>query len=270
MDLKNYALKALAIVLMAFIGGCDMIEYHPYDLNINGETGINGKNIELIEKKTEGKDELKIVVISDTQRWYDETRKGVNYINQLKDVDFVVHAGDLSDFGLKKEFELQRDILNKLNVPYIVTLGNHDCLGTGIYVFEEMFGPYNYSFRAGSTLFICVNTNALEFDHTVGVPDFDFLRKELDNVTPDIKKTVVIMHAGPFSDQFNKEVDIFHEYIKHFPNLQFCIYGHGHHVSVDDFFKDGIYYYECACAEKRQLLQFKIKVDGYDYEVLDF
>lgn len=42
------------------LGGCDMIEYHPYDLDIDGETDVNRRNIErglkrlLTEKRKSG------------------------------------------------------------------------------------------------------------------------------------------------------------------------------------------------------------------------
>ena len=59
------------------LGGCDMIEYHPYDLDIDGETDVNRRNIERIETATYGKEEIRFAVISDTQRWYDETEDAV-------------------------------------------------------------------------------------------------------------------------------------------------------------------------------------------------
>ena len=117
-----------------------MIEYHPYDLDIDGETGINAKNMQRIEAELEGRKRITFAVISDTQRWYDETEEAVESLNGQKDLDFVVHTGDLSDFGLKLEFEKQRDILNRLSVPYVCILGNHDCLATGEEVFNRIFG----------------------------------------------------------------------------------------------------------------------------------
>lgn len=161
--------------------GCDMIEYHPYDLDIHGETDINAKNIRLIEEKLNRKEKISFAVISDTQRWYDETQEVVDLINRRNDIDFVVHTGDISDFGMKLEFEKQRDILNVLRVPYVCLLGNHDCLATGQEVFNRIFGPENFSFTAGNTHFICLNTNALEFDYSAAIPDFTFLKDELKN-----------------------------------------------------------------------------------------
>ena len=248
-----------------------MIEYHPYDLNIDGPTHLNETNIELIEKATKGKKEIKFMVISDTQRWYDETEKAVDFINTLKDIDFVIHTGDISDFGMKLEFVKQRDILRHLKVPFVTVIGNHDCLGTGPDVFHIIFGENNFSFDAGEVHFVCVNTNGLEFDRTEEVPNFTFIGSDLKSISPDIKKTVAAMHAGPHSDQFNGGVvTVFHEAMKLFPNYLFGIYGHGHHTQVDEFFKDGIFYYECACAKEREILRFTINEEGYKYETLKF
>ena len=33
-----------------FIAGCDLIEYHPYDVRLSGKLDINKKNIPLIEE----------------------------------------------------------------------------------------------------------------------------------------------------------------------------------------------------------------------------
>ena len=256
---------------MLILTGCDMIEYHPYDMDIDGETDINATNIRRIESTLEGRKEIAFAVISDTQRWYDETEDAVEAINARKDIDFVVHTGDLSDFGLKLEFEKQRDILNRLDVPYVCLLGNHDCLATGEEVFHRIFGEENFAFTAGNVRFVCLNTNALEYNYTTAVPDFSYLKTELETIPSQVEKTVVAMHAGPFSEQFNNNVAyFFEETIKRFPDLQFCIYGHGHNVAVNEFFDDGILYYECASAKKRSYLHFTLNDNGYTYEAIDY
>ena len=67
---------------------------------MHGETGINAKNIARIEEICEGKDTLRFVLMGDSQRWYDETEDFVKALNKRDDVDFVIHGGDISDFGL--------------------------------------------------------------------------------------------------------------------------------------------------------------------------
>ena len=101
-------------VCCSMLTGCDLIDYHPYDTKISGAHHINSKNISLIEERCANRDEVTFAVISDTQRWYDEMKVAVNSINARTDIDFVVHCGDMSDFGATKEFVLQRDIMQRL------------------------------------------------------------------------------------------------------------------------------------------------------------
>lgn len=140
-----------AVLLFIIMGlqGCEMFEAHPYDTFVRGEKNLNEKHIKRIETTLCGKDTIRFAFISDTQRWYDETKDFVRSINKRQDIDFVLHGGDLSDFGATHEFILQRDILFGLRMPWVSLLGNHDCLGTGENVFNEIFGTPNFHFVAG-------------------------------------------------------------------------------------------------------------------------
>lgn len=251
---------------------CEMIEYHPYDGRIKGETDINKKNIKRIEESCLNKESITFILVSDTQRWYDETEDFVKNVNKRNDIDFVIHGGDVTDFGLTKEFMWQRDILNKLNVPYVVLLGNHDCLANGTDIFHNIFGEVNFSFIAGRTKFVCLNTNALEFDYSHPVPDFQFIEQEKENRKEEYDKTVMAMHVRPFSEQFNNNVaNVFQRYIKEFPNLQFCLNGHDHSLNVDDLFEDEITYYGISNIAKRKYFLFTLKADDiYEFEIVEF
>lgn len=270
-----YVMKFIVVLTTLFIcmmcQGCDMLESHPYDVNVRGDKHLTDKNISRIENSLAGKHSFAFAMISDTQRGYEETADFVKAINAHGDIDFVVHGGDLTEYGATREFEWQRDIMARLHIPYVSVIGNHDCIATGIDVYRTIFGPLNYSFSAGDVKFICLNTNALEFDYSSAIPDFGFLRHELDIMEPDIRRTIVLMHAGPYSDQFNNNVaSDFHRILKDFPNLQFCIYGHDHGLLASDMFDDGIIYYECADIKKRSFLLFTINEEDYDYEVVEF
>ena len=94
----------LLLLLIVCFTSCEMLESHPYDAHITGERGINAKNCERIEEAMKGKKTFRFAMISDTQRWYDETEKVVEKINERGDIDFVLHGGDQSDFGATKEF----------------------------------------------------------------------------------------------------------------------------------------------------------------------
>ena len=119
--------------------------------------------------------------------------------------------------------------------------------------------------------FVCLNTNALEFDHDTPVPNFDFLERQIDGFPAGAEKTVVVMHAKPYSEQFDNNVaKIFQQTIRRFPQLQFCLNGHGHHFAAEDLFGDGVIYYECDNIGKRDLSALYRYRGGYSYERVEF
>ena len=220
MFLKKYIWLSAATLLTA----CDLIDYHPYDGRLDSDTSreINPTNIERIEKVCEGKDTIRFIFMGDTQRSYNETEDFVKYVNQLDSIDFIIHGGDYTEFGLKKEFEWNDDILSKLKVPYVGLIGNHDVIGNGDQVFRKIFGNENFSFVVSDVKFVCLNTNAIEYDYSHPVPDFNFLKNEIADSTRN-KRTIVVMHAPPGNEQFDNNVkDVFQLYIKTLPSLMFC------------------------------------------------
>lgn len=264
------AFKFFLIPLLGCIlHGCNLIEYHPYDVNVSYRD-INKENIRKIEETCAGKTTIRFVWMGDTQRWYDETEDFVKHVNRRNDIDFVLHGGDISDFGMVKEFNWIHEDMRELNVPYVALIGNHDILGNGLYVYLAMYGPLNFSFIAGNTKFVCLNTNALEFDYSYPVPDFEFIRQEIaDTEDRQYDQTIVAMHANPFGEQFNNNVAFpFQHYITVLKNMRFCLHAHTHSLMVNDYFEDGILYYGCAAMKDRCYMVFTVTPDSYEYEVV--
>ena len=252
-----------------FMGSCDMIDYHPYDVRISGPTDINNRNIAKIEANCKDKTTIRFVTMGDSQRWYDETQDFVNHLNKRDDIDFVIHGGDFSDFGVTDEFLWQRDIMNKLKVPYVGLIGNHDCIGTGEETYRAIFGDPNFSFIAGRIKFVCLNTNALEFDYSRPIPDFDFINAQLEDRHEEYDRTIFSMHIRPFCFEFNNNVaQVFQYSIKRFPGLLFCTAAHEHHVFEEDLFDDGVMYYMSDCMKNRSYYIFTVTPDGYEREVV--
>lgn len=264
--------QTLLFCCFLFLSACDLIDYHPYDGHLNlSQRDINKQNISIIETKTKKQDTIRFAFIGDTQRSYDETDDFVKHINtRQNNIDFIIHGGDFTEFGLKKEYEWAIQILNKLEIPYVGLIGNHDLLGNGEDVFHELFGEENFSFIAKDTKFICLNTNALEGDYSNPVPNFNFLNQEIQD-TRLYTRTIVVMHARPGSEQFDNNVkEIFQTYIKQFPSLLFCLNAHNHQLQTDDLFNDGIIYYGCSNIAKRNYILFTLTPNNHTYEIIYF
>lgn len=255
-----------------FLASCDSVfDVHPYDVHVDGDKNVNAKNISKIESAIKSKDTIRFAFISDSHQWLDPLRDEINDINKHKEIDFVIHGGDVTDFGSTQEFQWTRDHLQKLNKPFVVLLGNHDCLGTGNQTYEAIFGKPDFSFIAGRVKFVCLNTNAIEYDYSRPVPNFDFMEEQINADSADFDRTVICMHAPPYSEQFNNNVaKVFNYYTLDFPHLLFCLYGHGHHTQQDDIYKNGIIYYQVGTAKGHQYYIFTITPKDYSYEIIDY
>lgn len=257
------------IVAMLLVACDDVFDSHPYDMNFGGKRNINVDNINRIESECRGNDTLRIAFVSDTHGWYSDTRDMVRSLNRIEDLDFVVHLGDLTDCGTTKEYVWARDMLGEINVPYVALVGNHDFLGTGDQVFRKMYGSYDFAFIAGRIKFVCLNTNATEYDHLAAVPNLDFMELEISANSDLFDRTIICMHARPYCEQFNNNVaKVFQHYVKSYPGLMFCINGHDHCLRHSDIYGDGTVYYGVDSAEHRSFYLFTITDQGYEYEVV--
>lgn len=249
----------------------DVFEYHPYDVKLGGEKGLNKKNIAKIEATLKYKDTLRIAIMSDSHEWYQSTKRCVSDINKRDSIDFVIHLGDLTDCGTTKEYEWIRDILSKLNKPFVCLIGNHDFLGTGDEAYSEMFGNADFSFIVSRIKFLCLNTNGTEYDYLAAIPNLDYMEEQLAADSTDFDRTIILMHAPPFCEQFNNNIaKAFEHYVNRFPGLLFCAAGHVHSLGSNDLYGDGVIYYGIDCMDHHNYHIFTITPSGYDYEIVYF
>ena len=261
----------LGFVILLLSSCDDLFDTHPYDVNVHGDKGINARQMAIIEKQFANKDTLRVAFISDTHLWLSDARDQVKDLNKRSDIDFVVHCGDLTDTATGVEFEWSRDILQELHYPFVALIGNHDFLGTGDQTYSLMYGEMNFSFIAGRVKFVCLNTNATEYDYLAAIPDFDYMEEEMVKDASRFDRTIIVMHAPPYSDQFNNNVcKAFRRYLDFFPGLMCCVYGHNHNDVVSDMYDDGLMFYGIDCAQHRNYRIFTITPDGYEVEQIRF
>lgn len=280
-----YILAALFAVAMTC---CDNFESSPYGAKIKGKRNNNASSIESLDKASLTLP-LRFAFITDTHDATRETKRAIELIRSRGDIDFIIHGGDLTDFGLPKEFMWCRDAMGESGLPFVTVIGNHDCLGNGEDNYEWVFGTKNYSFTVAGVHFVCLNTVALEYDYSEPVPDLNFLADDaaemarINEEHPDsVTHTVVVMHSRPFDEQFNNNVAMpFLYYLQRFPGMvadgdddcyshAFCLCGHNHRFQVSDLYDAGLLFYQGDNIAKRSFMIFTITADGYEMERVEF
>ena len=98
----------------------------------------------------------------DTHDEYDDLERTVRIINGTPGIEFNIIAGDMTDRGLLQEFEWSGELYYELNAPFLTVIGNHDHLSAGREIYEEMYGPLQYSFEYGGLKFVMFDSNTLE------------------------------------------------------------------------------------------------------------
>ena len=258
----TYVNKVLFIGFILFlINGCDFFEFSPFEINLdNNESGLTNKNIKkILNTNISYSDNFEFAVISDTHSSYEELKDAIQEINNNDDILFVIHTGDLTDFGLKQEYQWCNDLLDELTVPYITVIGNHDCLSNGVAIYKKMYGKLNYSFIFNDVKFIFFNDNIWEFDKNV--PDFNWLEKELSNNSL-LKHVFVIAHIPPFDRQFNENDEKKYKNIMKQNNISMSIHGHDHKFYYDKYYNDNISYLCINNIKSREYCIVKIDEDS--------
>src|SRR5687768_195055 len=93
----------LAVAFLAFIGCTDANEYSP-NQSEDGDSAreLTKQNLARLAALP-ADDTLTIAFAGDSQNFYDEVESFVQEVNQHREVDLVLVAGDISDFGLLQE-----------------------------------------------------------------------------------------------------------------------------------------------------------------------
>ena len=251
-------MQAFIFTWVLLFTGCDALEFSPNQrFDRDSPIGLNDKNLQkLLSNPTD--DTVTIAFVGDSQRFYNELERFVMKANTMPGIDFVLLAGDISDFGLLQEQEWVVRRLAKLQKPYFGVIGNHDLVANGEYVFERMFGPLNDSFVYGGIKFVSHNTNGLEYKRH-RVPDMDWLQKEL-TVSDSIQHIITVSHVPPFSaPEFAPDLVVpYTSLLSKTPKLLLSLHGHVHEHKDFYPFEDNVRYITSFTFQQNSFVLLKI------------
>jgi len=242
--------------------GCGGFEYSPNQA-FSGDSpkNLNQKNIQRLNQ-TQGNERIRFILTGDSQRSYKDSEDLVAAVNKLPEIDFLVLAGDISDFGLSQEMEWIDQIFSKLNSPYIGVIGNHDLTANGEKVFKRMFGELDFSFIYQGVKFVCHNTNSRESSFSGNVPDIQWLKQQF-LPQEGVNAYVAVAHVPPGDGDFDAALETdYVNTINNSPHTLAALFAHQHNYSVFyPGFQQHIPYIVTDPVEKRKFILIEI-IDG--------
>jgi len=139
----------------------------------------------------DARDGFEFGLLSDVQEAIGGFHEMVDRVNEETNVRFVLGAGDLISEGTRAELERFQAELERMDVPYFATLGNHE-LGEEPTPYHDLFGRGNYSFVFHGVRFTLLDSASATLDPLV----YDWLGEWLDRGRGQTH--VVAMHIPPF------------------------------------------------------------------------
>jgi len=182
----------------------------------------------------------------------------VNDINGLKEIDFVILSGDVTEFGSERELLEAKQILSKLKIPCYVLPGNHDSKWSesGNNDFVTIFGAEEFSFEKNGFLFIgtASGPNMRMAPGLVPREQMVFIEKTLLQMK-DTNQPVIFINHYPLNESLANADQVIN--LLKTRNIQVSVLGHGHANKMFNF--EGIPGVMC-----RSNLRAKSEVGGYN------
>jgi Icc protein len=261
------AMWALTLVALS---GC--LEYSPHALPTDSsERDLNAKAIALLHVRgpADPARPLRLAVIGDVHNSYEELDAAIERVNAIGGIELVVQLGDFTHLGTLQEFRLSKERFDRLRVPYLVTIGNHDLLGRGGAIFDRMFGARDVAFVHRGVRFVFLDTNSREYGLGAGVPRLDWLAAELRQgdaglqaVSP--QRTILFAHVPPISADFDADLEPAYHALLRGSRAVAAFYGHDHRFERGE--QEEVPYWIADSLDRRSLLVVTVSDDAVQVE----
>lgn len=171
----------VTIEIIVFAVSCSQPKFSPWETKLpSSQKNHTAKNLNRLYEQEAFlgfSNEFTIAILGDPQGTPGDLKRVISRINERTDVEFLLVLGDLTDYGLRHEYQWTYDALANSKVPWFTAVGNHDALAHGKEIYQDMFGEFDYTFEYKGYKFVIWNNNLNEF----GTTNFSFLEKELDD-----------------------------------------------------------------------------------------
>lgn len=249
-------------IIPIIISSCDKVfDFSPYESNLpDGYKSTTEKQLgKLALMKFQDQDTIIVDLISDSHIYHKELRRVINKINDDNRADLVLHLGDFTDGGYQQEYIYSYELMDRLTMPWLTVIGNHDCLSNGESVYKTMFGYEQYEFDLREWHIIVWNSVIWELGDRI--PDLEWLEKKLAAVKG--QNIIVATHIPSWDDQLREKWgDQFENIIAKY-NVKLVLLGHEHSYSYASPYENSIPHLVIGSVSNKSFIRLKLGSRGY-------
>mgnify|MGYP005991741465 CR=1 FL=1 len=203
-------IKMIFVAFLTLILTACQYEISPWSTDVDCPASVSVANnldrLAAVEAQQGSITDYKVALLSDPQMYPGAFEDVIKRVNAMDDVSFILLSGDLSESGLKAEIEWTCQSMKKSTKPIFAVVGNHDALGFGQQMWQQVFGPYDYSFIYQNSKFVAYNDNKYEFEN---VPDRNWLESEAAVASGETRvNTIAVSHIAPWSEDLQLSQDM--------------------------------------------------------------
>ncbi|MHA2252998.1 MAG: metallophosphoesterase family protein [Candidatus Kariarchaeaceae archaeon] len=166
--------------------------------------------------------------------------RGIKLINDMEDVDYLIHCGDLTENGTIENYKLANKYLNNLEKELLIVPGNHDAGNVGYLLFEELIGPRYFiiSDPKKKVKILGMDSSIPDTAHgRIGYSGIQTIYREFRNIEPDWLTVIVFHHHAlpiPFTGRERSAIFDAGDVIKAILdcNINLVLNGHRHISNV--------------------------------------
>ena len=171
---------------------------------------------------------LNDVHVAEDAKSVEDFIKCIDDVNNNKEIEFAILAGDITEFGNDEEIELAKSVIDMFEKPYYIIAGNHDAKWSesGCNTFVKTFGYEEFNFEKNGIRFIGTNSGPNMRMAPALVPHESVIWLDSLANTVDPKQPVFFINHYPMDTSVLNYSQVLDAVKK--MNTQFIIHGHWH------------------------------------------
>lgn len=119
---------------------------------------LHADHVERIETRLAGRDSYRFAVVGNINNSVGIFERKIIPMLNRSGVDFVISAGNAVSSGGEDKYRALHRSLGHLEVPYLLAFGENEHSRLGAFRFYDHYGPYLFSFAAGNSYFVFLDS----------------------------------------------------------------------------------------------------------------